>query len=69
LGGQTKASGTGARNQDIDLLGQRFVSPAVTPVGGCLFDVWAAATETIFVELHLFSLKTVQKQGPLEATA
>jgi hypothetical protein len=34
-----------------------------------LFDVWAAATETIFVELHLFSLKTVQKQGPLEAMA
>jgi hypothetical protein len=34
-----------------------------------LFDVGTTTAKTIFVELHLFSLKTVQKQGPLEAMA
>jgi hypothetical protein len=34
-----------------------------------LLDIRAAAAETIFVELHLFSFNTVQKQGPLEAMA
>ena len=60
LGGQTQAGGAGARNQDIDFFGQGFVGTAVATVRGGLLDVRAATTETIFVELHVFSSRKIK---------
>ena len=52
LGGQTQACRASARNQNIDFFGQGLIDTPISAVGGCLLDIGAAASETIFVKLH-----------------